>query len=228
MRTWHRFRLEDCADDLAVLIQQLGSVPSIVVGYSMGGLITQLLWRRHPDLVTGLVLCSTTSRFVPGRRERYVFGTAMNYGAGTVRFSRLATKVFIPFGVLPRSPFRRRPSSMKAWAAAELRRHDLRQLLEAGHATCQFDSGPWINEVDVPTAVVVTTQDRVIPPDTQRHLAESIPGATVHEVDDDHTACAHGPFASALVSACRAVADRADSSVPKNPDVEIQNSGCQF
>jgi pimeloyl-ACP methyl ester carboxylesterase len=30
-----------------------------VVGYSMGGMVAQLLWRRHPERVAGLVLCAT-------------------------------------------------------------------------------------------------------------------------------------------------------------------------
>jgi pimeloyl-ACP methyl ester carboxylesterase len=208
IRTRRRFHLEDCADDLAVLIDTLGCGPVIVAGYSMGGLVTQLLWRRHPEQVAGLVLCSTTHRFVPGRRERYIFGAAMNYGAGTVRFSRMASRLYAPFGLPLPGRLGRRPSSMRMWATGELRRHDIRQVLEAGQATTQFDSRPWIGEVDVPTAVVVTTRDRAIPPDAQRRLASSIPGATVHELDDDHTACAHPPFGPVLLGACLDVAAR--------------------
>ena len=127
----------------------------------------------------------------------------MNYGAGTIRFSRMATRFYIPLG-RPRVSrlVRRRPSTVRMWAAAELRRHDVRQLLEAANATTQFDSRGWIGEIDVPTAVVVTTRDRAIPPAVQRHLAESIPGATVHEIDDDHTACGHAAFGPVLRDAC--------------------------
>ena len=68
IRSRRPFRLEDCADDLAALVEQLGCGPVVVVGYSMGGLVAQLLWRRHPDLVAGLVLCSTARVFLPGGR----------------------------------------------------------------------------------------------------------------------------------------------------------------
>lgn len=212
IKSRRRFRLEDCADDLAVLVKHLGCGPVIVVGYSMGGLIAQLLWRRHPELVAGLVLCSTTRAFVPGSRERYLFGTTMNYAAGTVRLSRLATRWY-PAGIRPLRGLRPgRHTSLRAWAAGEMRRHDVRQVLEAGHATCQFDSAPWIGEVDVPTAVVMTTQDRAIPLDAQYQLAESIRNATVHSIDDDHTACAHSTFAPILLAACRDVAGRVTAS----------------
>ena len=36
---------------------------AMAVGYSMGGPIAQLVWRRHPDRVRGLVLCATAADF---------------------------------------------------------------------------------------------------------------------------------------------------------------------
>ena len=51
------FTLEDAADDIAALIDALALGPAIVVGYSMGGAIAQLVCRRHPGTVRGLVLC---------------------------------------------------------------------------------------------------------------------------------------------------------------------------
>ena len=59
IRAGSRFRLEDCADDLAALAGALGISRFVAVGYSMGGMIAQLVYRRHPRLVSGLVLCST-------------------------------------------------------------------------------------------------------------------------------------------------------------------------
>ena len=216
IRSRKRFRLEDCADDLAALLENLGSGPAIVVGYSMGGLVAQLLWRRRPDLVSGLVLCATTRAFVPGHRQRYLVATTMNYAAGTVSFSRLMRRMYTPPG-MPRSARLRfgRPTSMRVWAAGEMRRHDMRQIFEAGHATTRFNSTRWIGEVDVPTAVVVTTKDHAIPPDDQRQLAASINGARIFPVEDDHTASGHASFAPVLVDACRDVATRIEAIPPK-------------
>ena len=42
-------RLADCADDVAALVDELGVTKVIAAGYSMGGPVAQLLWRRHPD-----------------------------------------------------------------------------------------------------------------------------------------------------------------------------------
>src|SRR5687767_478476 len=125
IRSRRRFRLADCADDVAALLDEMEVGPAIVVGYSMGGPVAQLLWRRHPDHVAGLVLCATSYRFVRGARERLVFGTMMATAIGTTRTGQLFTRV-------PSASMRRwmtagsgvRPTSLRAWAAGEMRRHD--------------------------------------------------------------------------------------------------------
>ena len=50
-------------------------------------------------------------------------------------------------------------------------------------------STPWLSRIDVPTAVVVTTHDHVVPPERQRRIAARIPGATVHEAPCGHAGC---------------------------------------
>jgi pimeloyl-ACP methyl ester carboxylesterase len=62
-------------------------------------------------------------------------------------------------------------------------------------------------KVDIPTAVVVTTRDRIVPADRQLGLARTIPGASVHEVDADHAVCITAPqvFARTLLEACWSV-----------------------
>ena len=59
IRAGSRFRLEDCADDVAALAGALGIGRFVAVGYSMSGMIAQLVYRRHAQLLSGLVLCST-------------------------------------------------------------------------------------------------------------------------------------------------------------------------
>jgi len=207
VRSRRRFRLADCADDMAALLETLGSGPVIAVGYSMGGPVAQLLWKHHRGMVEGLVLCATSDRFVPGTRERLVFVTAMTAIAGSTRVGQAVTRV--PIGMVRRRvpvAVRSRPESIRAWASAEMRRHDWRMVAEAAHALGTYDARGWIGDIDVPSAVLITTEDRAVPQLDQMRLARAIPGASVHRIDDGHTVCARPRFARPLVEACLAVA----------------------
>ena len=93
------------------------------------------------------------------------------------------------------------------WARVQMRRTTLATAISAVRAVCEFTSHTWIGEVDVPTAVVVTTRDRIVPPSRQMKLARAIPGASVHEIDDDHAVCVTAPqvFTPVLLQACWSV-----------------------
>jgi 3-oxoadipate enol-lactonase len=209
IRSRRPFRLEDCADDVAALIRQLGTGPVTAVGYSMGGTVAQLLWHRHPDVVDGLVLCATAARFSSRAELRSPFGARGALGVIGAGVAMALSSV--PF-TLRRHGFRRLVRSQTAdrglapWAIAEWERNDPAALVQAGVALGRFDSTSWINGVDVPTSVVVTTEDGTVSPIRQWTLAKSIPGARVFPVAGDHRACAEQAreFVPALLAACRA------------------------
>jgi pimeloyl-ACP methyl ester carboxylesterase/DNA-binding PadR family transcriptional regulator len=62
----------------------------------------------------------------------------------------------------------------------------------------------------VPVAVIVTGRDRLISPERQREMAQSIPDATVHTLDAGHFVCVNQPerFVPVLEDACRSVLQR--------------------
>lgn len=203
IRSSRRFRLADCADDVAAICDELAIERAIVVGYSMGGPVAQLMWRRHRSKVAGLVLAATSHAFVPGMRERMIFTSMMATLAGTTRVGALATH-------LPRTLVKQlmpvttggRPDSLQRWAAAEIQRHDLRMLLEAGHAIGHYNAKRWIGDVDVPTAVLVTAKDKAVTPGEQAKMAFAIPHATIHRVEDGHVACTNPAIVPPLLDAC--------------------------
>jgi 3-oxoadipate enol-lactonase len=204
LRSRRVFRLADCADDCAATLLELGTGPVIAVGYSMGGPVAQLLWRRHRDLVAGLVFCATTAGFFPNRRERLSYQSAMLTAVAAARAATFTRAVPTLPGIT------RQPQRLPTWAADEARRHDWRSLVEAGHSIGTYHAKRWIDQIDVPTSIVCTTKDRGVRPDLQLALAESIPGATVHRIDQGHLACAMGDFGRVVRAACDDVADRID------------------
>jgi 3-oxoadipate enol-lactonase len=202
LRSSRPFRLEDCADDVAALAQVLGIDHFVPVGYSMGGPVALLVWRRHPELVDGLVLCATARSFSSSRQNRAEF-LALAGLAMASRFTPSPARAWIGGQVISR-----RGRRTGEWARAEVLRNDWRHVLEAGAAIGSFSAASWIGDVDVPTAVIVTTDDHIVPVPAQQRLLESIPGAVGFRVDGDHDVCvAHpGRFLPALIAACDAVA----------------------
>lgn len=204
-----RFRLKDCADDAVAVADALGVPEFIAVGYSMGGPIAKLCWNRHPDRVRGLVLCATAKHFTP--RQFPVLTRAILPGA--VIGARMAPKLAL--GQIIEGMVRDiREPSVKDYVRREMASADPAALAQATRAVIRFSSRDWVSNIDVPTAVVVTTRDEVVPTRRQYALADAIPGARRFEVDGDHFACAipKTGFVSELVAACDYVSASAASA----------------
>jgi 3-oxoadipate enol-lactonase len=201
-----RFRLEDCADDVAALAEALGIRRFVAVGYSMGGMVAQLLYRRHASLLSGLVLCSTAGNVRESPTEMLA-ALALPTAAAALRWNpvlQLMSAEVLGMALLGHVDD---PATAR-WARAQLRRTTLGAAISAIQAVCEFTSDGWISQVDVPAAVVVTAQDRIVPASRQLKLARAIPGASVHEMNADHGVCINAPqlFAPALLGACWSVA----------------------
>ena len=200
-----RFRLEDCADDVAALAEVLDVGRFVAVGYSMGGMVAQLLYRRHASLLSGLVLCSTACSVGESPAEKLA-ALALPTLAAALRWNpilQLVTAEALGMALVGHID----DPATGRWAHAQLSRTTLAAAVSAIQAVCGFTSDGWISQVDVPTAVVVTARDHVVPASRQRKLALAVPGASVHEVNADHGVCISAPqlFGPALLEACRSV-----------------------
>jgi len=206
IRSRSSFRLEDCADDVVALADTLGINTFIPVGYSMGGTIAQLIWKRHEHRVNGLVLCSTAPIFAKSREERLGF-LGLTGLAAIARFTPTQTVDWITEQVY----LQRKSEGLDQWALDEMSGHDWRQILEAGKEIGSFNSLKWLPSVDVPTSVVITTQDQVIPPERQQRLLELLKDVDVHLVDGGHNAiyAEQRTYVPKLVAACTSVYQRA-------------------
>jgi pimeloyl-ACP methyl ester carboxylesterase len=214
---WHgrgirseKFSLEDCADDVVAVADALGVERFTVVGYSMGGAIAQLVWRRHRTRVEGMVLAATSRNFRGKPRERLWF-TLTNAAMGRygerarLGMESLASRLTeAPIGLTADA------AKVGPWAMAEFRSTSFWSLLAALDAIGKFDSSTWIRRVDVPTSVIVATRDRFIPARRQHALAGAIPQAMSYEVAGNHAALVLGAeeFVPVLLDACASVTRR--------------------
>ena len=214
---WHgrgirseKFSLDDCADDVIAVADALGIERFTVVGYSMGGAVAQLVWRRHRARVEGLVLAATARNFRGKVTERLWFGCTQlamtRWGDGVrSRADRLAATL----AELPEA-LKANDAVVGPWAMTEFRSTSAWAMLAAINEIGRFDSSAWIRRVDVPTSVIVATRDRFIPTRRQRRLAASIPGAMVYDVTGNHAALVLGAteFVPVLTTACESVTRR--------------------
>jgi len=204
-----RFRLSDCADDVASLLRKKRVQNAIIVGYSMGGPVAQLVWRRHPQLVSGLVLAATSARLSRSRGIGLLLAGIMEAGAIAGRVISLRTLFHSAIRISADPGVGElQLDSLPAWARSEVARHDVRHLLEAGAEIGRFDSTAWSSEIDVPTSVILTERDRAIPRSHQLAMAESIRGARLYKVPGGHLSFAYPAFGSAVRAAVDSVAKR--------------------
>ena len=216
------FRLEDCADDVAELATALGIERFIAVGYSMGGLIAQLLWRRHPELVSGLVLCAASRNFLGTLAERV---TSLLGPAITVAAQLNPLLYALGAGVLGPHLINDLSGERRQYALTELNQTSMTTVAAALVAASNFTSHEWIGQIDVPVSVLVPNRDTIVPPGRQRRLAEAIPHATVLTVEGDHAVCVSDParFSAKLLEAC--LATEAGVIPPSRSAIRRQSPG---
>ena len=187
-----RFQMSKAADRVAAVLDELGTGPCIVVGYSMGGAIAQLLAHRRPDLVSGLVLCATSRdvRGSPADRVRF----------GAVTMLALGTRVMAPLPMQILAAVTDGRDGERWWAASELAHNNPACVLSAADALGRFTSRAWVGNLRVPSTVILTKQDNVVPPSRQAKLASSLRDSKVVRIDGDHLVCGKAParFAAAL------------------------------
>jgi pimeloyl-ACP methyl ester carboxylesterase len=196
IRCGGNFRLEDCADDVAALIEQEVGGPALVAGYSMGGPITQLLCGRHPRLVAGMILCATARDFRGRPAERLRFGVLSPIALAC----RLAPPV--PVGLIPDAL---RHNHRFGSVLGELSGHQSRAVLAAASCLGEFTSRTWVSTLAAPAVVVVTSRDRTVPPRRQLKLAAAL-DAPVIRIDAGHFVPSSDPHL--LAAAVREAADR--------------------
>jgi len=173
------FSLEDLADRAVGLLDELEIERAHVLGVSMGGVVAQLVYHRHPRRVRSLILADT------------------NPGGGGLPEPERSERVRQRLDALERSGPRgmaeaRAPRLLRPGAPAELLAEVTDIMAEvrpagycaAASALGQTDLTPLLGAIEVPTLVIHGEQDAVVPPETGRMLADSIPGARLVLIPD--------------------------------------------
>ncbi|MDB4885842.1 MAG: hypothetical protein JWN79_1280 [Gemmatimonadetes bacterium] len=172
------FTIEQYADDLAALLDELAISEAFVCGLSMGGYVAFAMWRRHRARVRGLVLTGTraaadTPEQRAGRQRLVEFVQRSGVSAlAAQQMERMVGATTLEsretLGVALRD--------LMAAAPAE-------GVIGGQHAMmARADSTATLATIDVPTLVIAGAEDTIIPADEQHALADAIPGARFVEL----------------------------------------------
>jgi 3-oxoadipate enol-lactonase len=133
--------------------------------------------------VDGLVLCATAPYFAGQRAERLSF-VGLTGLAALARVTPVQAREWLTEQLY----LQRKSGQWEPWAVQQAASHDWRMVLQAGKAIGGYSATEWIGTIDVPTSVVVTMRDHIVPLRRQVRLFEWIPGAEAFRVDADHDA----------------------------------------
>lgn len=172
-----RYEVEDVADDLAGVLDAIGVGAVDAVGYSMGGTIAQALAERHRGRVGRLVLIATFAAHPQEMKWLRVVGAIV--ARAWERLTGVGTPEVRSGYLLATGAVARRHAR---WLWEETHRRDPDAGAEAALALLRFDSRRWVGRLEVPTMVMIPTEDLLVPPAWQYELAALIPDVEVVEV----------------------------------------------
>jgi 3-oxoadipate enol-lactonase len=172
------YSMEQYADDLAHLLDQLHIDKVVLVGCSMGGYVSFAFWRRHRSRVRALVLADTragadTEDTVARRRK--LIDMARAEGPTGVANAQIPS-------LIGKTTRERNPDTFDAVhrMIAQARTEGIVGAIEA--MMLRPDSVPTLETIDVPTLIVVGEEDVPTPVKESRAMHEKIPGSRLEIV----------------------------------------------
>lgn len=165
------YTLEQLAEDVQTLLQVLGIRKTHFVGLSMGGMIAQVLALKHPDTLHSLVLCDTSSRIpeeaLPVWEER--IQTAQTQG--------MAPHVEPTMERWFTASFRRKPLPILDRIRRMILSTPVQGYIGCSQAIMGLNLTERLEEIALPTLVVVGEEDPGTPVSASRAIHEKIKGS---------------------------------------------------
>ncbi len=171
-------KFSDFADDLLRLLDHCKAERAHLVGLSMGGMIIQDFYGRHPERVATLALVDTSSGFggVPEAARRDFLARRLD------PLEKGLTPVDIAPGVVEVLVAKSASAAIREQLRGSLSALRVEPYKQALHAIVTTDFRPVLPKITVPTLVIVGDEDIVTPPSASEFLVKNIPGASLVKI----------------------------------------------
>ncbi len=166
--------MESMADVCARALDEAQVDRAVVCGLSMGGYAALAFWRKYPDRVAGLVLANTRA----GADDE----------AGKGRRADLAARLRAEGnGFLVQSPppllSTDSPQTLVDLVKQTIASQPAEAIAAASLGMAERpDAMPWLKAIAVPTLVITSSADALIPPHVTKETADAIPEALFREI----------------------------------------------
>ncbi len=175
------YTMPQMADDAVGLLDHLGIGSAHVFGMSMGGMIAQELTLRYPQRVRALVLGGTMA----GGPNAVLAGPQLIQQWASTAALPLEQAIENGLRFLYSEEFIARNRERLMERALEMAhlQPPMQALQRQFMAIVQFNTYERLGEIKAPTLIIAGTDDRIVPAENSRILAEKIPGAELVELE---------------------------------------------
>lgn len=163
-----RRTIEEYAADVTALIEALELKNLIVAGHSMGGAIALSLALDYPERLKALILVGTAAKFH--------VNPALIEGLG--KNPQETAELIVKWEWSKNTPDSIRQQSIKRLLETPA------EITQGDYIACNaFDVRERLGEIRLPTLVLFGAEDRMIPPEDSKFLAEHIPNAELSLIE---------------------------------------------
>lgn len=173
-----QYSMELFVDDLVMLLDNLKLERAVLCGLSMGGYIALRAAERHPERLSGLVLCDTKSGADTDEAKiKRAAAIAAVKKDGVPKFANEFIKA-----VLTENTLKTKPGVVGPLLASILANSPLGISGALLAMAARTDTTAALAKITVPVLILVGEQDKITPPSASETMLKAIPNAAMHVI----------------------------------------------
>jgi pimeloyl-ACP methyl ester carboxylesterase len=205
------YSVKSMSEDFAEVLHVVGSKSHHVLGYSMGSCIALQYAHENQASVRSLFLmCGTAGGALFVKPEKEMSNALANPQGASLWDIYVSTWKLM---FAPEALERCRPKFEQIYENSKLLPTKLVALAGHSHAFRGFDGSEFIADLEIPTTILAGADDRLMPVDNSKNLANHIAASRLILIDN----CEHGPHVQdeeLVLEAIESTCNGADAKLP--------------